>query len=91
VIQALREHLRSPDLIVSDYQLASGHTGAEVIDAVRTYAENSIPAIIVTGETGWLRPTQLESACVVLQKPVGSERLKEVSEQLLACDAAAIL
>jgi hypothetical protein len=32
----------------------------------------------------------LEGGCVVLQKPVGSERLKEVSEQLLACDTAAM-
>jgi signal transduction histidine kinase/CheY-like chemotaxis protein len=90
VIQALREHLRSPDLIVSDHQLASGHTGTEVIEAVRAYAESRMPAIIVTGDSGRLRPTELEGGFVVLQKPVGSERLKEVSEQLLACDTAAI-
>ncbi|GEM_PF-235113 len=88
VIFALEEHLRSPDLIVSDYQLASGHTGAQVIEAVRAYAENCMPAIIVTADVGRLQPNQLEGSCMVLQKPVGSERLKEVSEQLLACDTA---
>lgn len=80
---ALREHLRSPDLIVSDFQLSGHWTGVRAVEALRSHAECLIPAIILTGEVGAVRSLPLDASFAVLQKPAGSERLKEVSERLL--------
>lgn len=44
------EHERLPDAIVTDWRLAGGHTGAQVIEAVRHAAGYDVPAIVVTGE-----------------------------------------
>jgi len=86
-IEQLYGHLRSPDLIVTDFRLGAGVLGLAAIEAVRTRTESAIPAIIVTGEIGAVPSMLADKSCVVLQKPVGSERLKDVSEQLLRCVA----
>ena len=83
VVQELASHLRLPDLLVTDLHLQPGSSGSSAINAVRAYAESPIPAIVVTGESTGLELFDLPSGCVVLQKPVGSARLREVSEQLL--------
>lgn len=41
----------APDILVSDYRLAGAETGIGVVDAVREKFGNSVPAIIVTGDT----------------------------------------
>lgn len=38
-----------PDLLVVDYRLESGHTGIEVLAALRQRYSGSVPAIVVTG------------------------------------------
>ncbi len=80
---ALTEHLRSPDLIVSDFQLSEDWTGVRAVEALRSRAECLIPAIILTGDTSALQSICLDFSFAVLQKPAGSDRLKEVSERLL--------
>jgi CheY-like chemotaxis protein/two-component sensor histidine kinase len=85
-LDALKEHLRSPDLIVSDYQLSNTWNGIRAVAELRLQAECVIPAIILTGEASALQFLQLDAGFVVLQKPAGSERLKEVSERLLQVD-----
>src|SRR5262249_5650439 len=42
---------RSPDLIVSDYQLRCGETGVRVVNSVRDRMHEILPAIFVTGDT----------------------------------------
>jgi signal transduction histidine kinase/CheY-like chemotaxis protein len=84
-LEQLAGHLRTPDLIITDFQLGAGVVGLAAIEAVRTRAESAIPAIIVTGEIGVVSSALVDKTCVVLQKPVGSERLKEVSERVLGC------
>lgn len=42
---------RAPDLIISDYRLANGETGFEVVLAVRDIFGDSLPAILITGDT----------------------------------------
>ncbi len=81
---ALTEHLRSPDLIVSDFQLSGEWTGVRAVSTLRSRAECLIPAIILTGDVSALQSIRLDASFAVLQKPAGSERLKEVSERLLA-------
>jgi len=82
-LDALTEHLRSPDLIVSDFQLSDSWTGVRAVEALRSRAECLIPAIILTGDLSSLRSIRLDFSFAVLQKPAGTERLKEVSERLL--------
>lgn len=42
---------RSPQLIISDYRLADGATGVEVVRAVRSIFGTTLPAILITGDT----------------------------------------
>jgi signal transduction histidine kinase/CheY-like chemotaxis protein len=83
---ALKQHLRSPDLIVSDFQLGEGWNGIRAVEELRFRAECLIPAIILTGDVSALQIIHLDASFAVLQKPAGSERLKEVSERLLYLD-----
>jgi PAS domain S-box-containing protein len=41
----------APDIIVSDYRLAQGENGFDVIAAVRACLRTDLPAIIITGDT----------------------------------------
>jgi two-component system, sensor histidine kinase len=40
-----------PDLLIVDFRLEDGHTGVEVITAMRTHFKQNTPAIVVTGST----------------------------------------
>jgi two-component system, sensor histidine kinase len=40
-----------PDLLIVDFRLEDGHTGVEVITALRSHFKHKIPAIVVTGST----------------------------------------
>ncbi|HYC02190.1 MAG TPA: PAS domain S-box protein [Azospirillaceae bacterium] len=83
--QALRELEggRAPDLILSDYRLRDGETGAEVVRAVRARLGRDLPGIMVTGETS---PEALGEAArlglAVASKPVTA---RELSSALAAC------
>ena len=41
----------APDIVISDYRLAEGSTGLEVIEAARTRFGASLPAFVITGDT----------------------------------------
>ena len=40
-----------PDLLIVDFRLEDGHTGVEVITALRAHFKQKIPSIVVTGST----------------------------------------
>jgi CheY-like chemotaxis protein len=82
-LEALNEHLRSPDLIVTDFHLGNSWNGIDGVKALRARAELAIPAIVLTGEITALEPFRLDASFLVLQKPAGWERLREASERLL--------
>lgn len=86
-INELRQHLRAPDLIVSDYRLRDQLNGLQAIRDLRSIAETDIPGIIVTGD---ITVADLDHATmqglVVLHKPVSPERLLDTAAQLI--DAA---
>ena len=83
-LDALARHLRSPDLIVTDFHLGKSWNGISGVEALRARAELMIPAIVLTGEIAALEPFQLDASFLVLQKPAGWERLREASERLLS-------
>ena len=60
-----------PDILVSDYRLALGETGFDVIAAARVAAGKDLPAILVTSDTDpQLLRRMADEGIVVLHKPV---------------------
>jgi len=67
----------SPDLIISDYRLRNGETGAEVIERLRSEYNDTIPAMLITGDTAPDRLAEAQaSGLLLLYKPVSNGRLR---------------
>ena len=75
---------RPPDLIVSDYHLAGGKTGIDVIEGVRRALSAEIPAFLVSGDTS---PELLRHAHAsgyhLLHKPVDPMTLRAMVSHAL--------
>jgi signal transduction histidine kinase/CheY-like chemotaxis protein len=73
-----------PDLIISDYCLAEGHSGIKAIDDLRASYGAQIPAFLISGDTApaCLREAQ-ESGHYLLHKPVPPMKLRAMLQQLL--------
>ena len=86
----LRKLDEDPHLILTDYRLAQGETGADVITAIRAVTRNHTPAIILTGEIisdapGADLPARDAAAIgevVVLRKPVRAASLMRAIQEL---------
>jgi CheY-like chemotaxis protein len=84
----------SPDLIISDYRLRNGETGAEVIERLRSEYNDAIPAMLITGDTAPDRLAEAQaSGLLLLHKPVSNSRLRAAIVNLIGqarsdmCDA----
>ena len=79
----LLERQQRPDLIISDYHLASGKTGIRAIEQINAAFGSSIPAILISGDTA---PEPLRDAkdrgYILLHKPVDPMRLRAVMHEL---------
>ncbi|HET6720742.1 MAG TPA: ATP-binding protein, partial [Rhodocyclaceae bacterium] len=73
----------APDIVVSDYRLAHGETGFDVIAALRARSGPDLPALLITGDTdaGLIR-SMAASGIVYLHKPVDLETLQAYLEDL---------
>jgi signal transduction histidine kinase len=75
---------RRPDVIISDYHLAQGKAGFELIDRLRRACGTQIPAFLISGDTA---PERLREASAsgyyLLHKPVLPITLRSVVSQLL--------
>jgi len=84
VLAGLADEGRRPDLIISDYRLAGGHTGIEAIQRLRSAFHAPIPAFLITGD---IAPERLHEASEkgfhLLHKPVGPMALRAMLNQLL--------
>ena len=71
---------RRPDVVMTDYRLRDGVSGADVLHAMRERF-GPVPSIIVTGDT---QPKRLQDAAnqgaTLLHKPVETQRLREALE-----------
>jgi len=77
VINLLGQQSRIPDGIIADYRLREHKTGIEVIKAIHTEYEKSIPALIVTGDTSVDELREVDSSGFeVLHKPVAPIKLR---------------
>ncbi len=73
-----------PDLIISDYRLAFGETGYDVIADIRAIFDKHIPALIITGDTEKeLISSMSERGIVVMYKPTKIEELQESILQII--------
>lgn len=81
---ALGEQEQPPDLIISDYRLAAGETGIEVIEKLRATFLTPIPAVLISGETAPedLRAFQA-SGHHLLHKPVTPTALRATLDEFL--------
>ena len=72
-----REGLTRPDLLIVDFRLESGHTGLEVIEAMRARFDASLPAVIVTGSLMSSQEAEAHAHSFhLLLKPVVPTRLR---------------
>jgi PAS domain S-box-containing protein len=85
VVASLRAFGRVPDAVISDYRLAEGRTGVEVLEAIRGEFGASIPGLILTGDTSLptLRRIGAEKSFRVLYKPVSADSLARELRDLL--------
>jgi PAS domain S-box-containing protein len=77
---------RAPELVISDYRLAKGETGFEVITSVRAAFGRAVPAVLVTGDTDpELTRSMAARGIVVRHKPLEIDAsqnwIAEVMEQ----------
>lgn len=76
-----------PDILVSDYRLANGVTGFDVIEGVRLQW-SELPALLLTGDTApHLVREMAERGVVVLHKPVDLETLLAYLEDMTCPDS----
>lgn len=81
----LAERHQRPDLIISDYHLASGTTtGIRAIEQINAALGSSIPAILISGDTA-PEPARdaRDQGYILLHKPVDPMRLRAVMHELL--------
>ena len=66
-----------PDMIISDYRLRGGETGTDVIERLRSEYNETIPAMLITGDTAPARLVEAQaSGLLLLHKPVSNSRLR---------------
>ena len=83
-VARLASHPTRPDLIVSDYRLRDGETGTEVIERLRSEFNETIPALIITGDTAPDRLIEARtSGLVLLHKPVPNGKLRAAMRNLM--------
>ncbi|HEX5394344.1 MAG TPA: PAS domain-containing protein [Rhodocyclaceae bacterium] len=74
-----------PDIVVSDYRLANGESGFDVIKRVRATFEREVPALVITGDTDSLVMRHMANQGIrVLHKPLELATLQECMAQLTA-------
>lgn len=72
----------TPDVIVTDFRLRHEETGKQALQALRSHLRQSVPAIIMTGDTSPQRLRDAQStAALLLHKPVPARQLREALQQ----------
>ena len=68
--------LRRPDVVISDYRLRERRTGIEAIAAMRALLGESLPALLITGDTAPERLREAQASGIpLLHKPVSPGKL----------------
>jgi CheY-like chemotaxis protein len=79
-----------PDLLIVDYRLRDGQTGADVMAALRERLGVLPPTFIITGDTAPDRLREAQSTgALLLHKPLDTARLHDAISQMLSAQSAA--
>jgi CheY-like chemotaxis protein len=74
-----------PDLVICDYRLRDGENGVAVIERLRADYNETIPAMLITGDTAPDRLADAQaSGLLLLHKPVSNSRLRAAIVNLIA-------
>ncbi|WP_231949216.1 ATP-binding response regulator [Herminiimonas arsenitoxidans] len=86
IVQAAANCTDTPALILSDFRLRDHETGIAVIDRLHDeYADDTIPAILMTGDTDPQRLAEASArAWPLLHKPVDAAHLRQVIVETIA-------
>ncbi len=81
-LEQLRRDGRRPDVMLVDYRLREGRTGTEAVLKVRELHDDTVPAVIITGEIG-PEPQRdaAEHGLDLLHKPVTPRLLRSVLQR----------
>ncbi|ALG70657.1 histidine kinase [Azospirillum thiophilum] len=78
-LERLRADGRRPRIVLADYQLQQGRTGPDAVAAVRTLMGETVPGIILTGDTNPERQEEAERRGFrLLHKPVFPNDLRRM-------------
>ncbi len=82
-MQALLVNAQTPDIIIADYRLRDGKTGAQAIALIRQrFPDHTIPGILITGDTAPERLIEAkESGLWLLHKPIAPAQLRSAIYQ----------
>ncbi|SIT41514.1 Sensor protein [Paraburkholderia ribeironis] len=84
-IRLLSIHSIRPALLICDLRLRDGDNGIEAIEKLRTEYNETIPAMLITGDTAAKRLIKAQaSELLVLHKPVSNRKLKAAISHLIA-------
>ena len=73
-----------PDLIISDYRLRDNLNGRQALNDIRSTTFDTIPAIMITGDTDPIRFTDASAAnALLLHKPITAKELRTSLSELL--------
>ncbi|XVJ68403.1 MAG: response regulator [Rhizobacter sp.] len=74
-LQVVDGCLRTPDLLISDFQLGDADNGAQAITAVRALIDEDVPALLITANVGPARAAARSLGIDVLAKPLQVQKL----------------
>lgn len=88
----LRAGAAAPHLVVCDYRLAGGERGTVTVAAVRAYLQQSVPAVIVTGDASRdLHEAVAAAGLHLMHKPINAARLRALVAHVAAGHAPAAM
>lgn len=73
----------APELLLTDYHLADGELGTEVLAALRGRGRGDLRAIVLTGDTAVLGSAGGDPSVRMLGKPVAADQLLRLVRELL--------
>jgi signal transduction histidine kinase len=83
-LKALAMNGRRPDLLIVDYRLREGYTGTQAIETLNAFLGETVPAVLITGDTA---PDRLQEAKAsgyyLIHKPVRPSRLRTLVTRVL--------
>ncbi len=83
-MQRLASCSERPELIISDLRLRDNENGIEVIERLRSEYNETIPAMLITGDTAPQRLIEAqESGLLLLHKPVPNSKLRAAIANLV--------